>query len=415
MAYLILGNSAAGIAAAERIRQIDRNNSITILSDEPHAAYSRCLTSYYLGGQVTEQDMFLRANNFYQAMGISFQPKQKAVAVKPDKKQVVTDQDNIYSYDKLLIATGASANRPSLPGLESDGVFSLRTMDDAKAIGATCQKGRQAVVLGGGLVSLKVAAALYQRGMNVTVLVGSNRVMSQNLGDTAAGLVEEQLARMGITVKKGTRPVSVESDADGTVTGVKLHNGDFYQADLVIVGKGVRPNSSFLKETGLVNEDCEPLKVNPRQETALKDIYAAGDVALTYNIIDENYSYSAIWPNALEQGAAAGTNMAGLAKKYPGSIPMNSASFGGVPVIAAGITQPGAEGCAFMEDKDAKGNYRMLVLDAGRLVGFTLFGDTARAGLYTGIIKSRKQFQSNQILWQKPRNYLSLTGISTYQ
>ncbi len=413
MAYVIIGNSAAGVAAAERVRQIDKNGKIIIISDEPHAAYSRCLTSYYLAGRVQERDMYLRPGSFYEKLGIDFYPGQRVTVVDPDGKEVTTEQGMRFTYAKLLLATGASPVVPDIPGIHAGGVFTLRTLADAKNIEAACSNGGRAVILGGGLVSLKTAAALRDRGMNVTVLVSSNRVMSRTLAETAAGLVEEQLVRIGIKVKKNTRVISVESDSHGRVTGVKLANGEIHPADLVVVGKGVRPNTGLIKDTGLVGEAGEAVRVNRRQETDCKDIYAAGDAALTYNILEEKYSYNAIWPNAVEQGAVAGTNMAGVPKEYPGSIAMNSASFGGVPVMTAGITRPGEQGFEVFEERDA-GSYRMLVLKEGRLVGYTLFGDTSRAGLYTGIIKSGKQFISNQALWQKPRRFVTLANLGSY-
>ncbi|MBO8169558.1 MAG: NAD(P)/FAD-dependent oxidoreductase [Thermoanaerobacteraceae bacterium] len=409
MAYVIIGNSAAGIAAAERIRRYDREKPVIIITDEQYSAYSRCLTSYYLAGQLTERDMYLRPADFYDRLGIDLKRRQKVVAVDQEKKVVVTDKGQSISYTKLLVAAGASPKVPVIPGINSRGVYQLRTLDDAKKIAMDAGEGKNAVILGGGLVSLKAAAALWQRKMQVTVLVSSNQVMSQTLDQTAAGFVESKLKEMGITVKKQTRAMLVEN-RNNRVTGVRLAGGEFFPADIVVVGKGVRPNTGFFLGTDLVNEAGAPLRVNRYQQTADQDIYAAGDVALTYDLVQEDYTYNAIWPNAVEQGAVAGENMAGISCEYAGSISMNSAVFGGLSVIAAGITRPGSGLQVLEEENPRAGTYKKLVFAENRLVGYILVGDTARAGLYTGLIKSRKKLTNPDSLLEKPRRFLHINS-----
>ncbi|WP_366924399.1 FAD-dependent oxidoreductase [Metallumcola ferriviriculae] len=412
MAYVIIGNSAAGIAAAEGIRQQDKSKSIAIISDEPHAAYSRCLTSYYLGGEVTEAGMQLRQDGFYTNMGIDLRAGQKVTCIDPDSKKVVMEGGMKIAYDKLLIAAGASPKVPDLPGLSSSGIFTLRTLADAKRIAQAADKGNKAVILGGGLVSLKTAAALRHRGTDVTVLVSSNRVMSRTLGETAAKMVEEQLGDLGVTVITRSSVKAVEADASGNVSGVKLENGELFPADFVVVGKGVRPNTGILEQAGLVTAAGQPVSVNRYQETRLEGVYAAGDVALTYDILEERYVYNAIWPNAVEQGKIAGANMAGAAKVYGGSISMNAAVFGGMSIIAAGIGQPQQSGFRVFEERNSKQrSYQQLVVAENRLAGYTLIGDTARAGLYTALIKSRQVFKSvDKLVHCCNRSYVTLSS-----
>ncbi|GAW92302.1 NAD(P)/FAD-dependent oxidoreductase [Calderihabitans maritimus] len=413
MAYVIIGNSAAGLFAAEAIRQHDREQPLIIISDEPYPAYSRCLTSYYIGGQVTEQQMYLRPHDFYQRLGIDLQLNQKVIGVDLDKKQVVTQKGDAFSYTKLLVASGASPQMPNIPGIDSRGVFGLRTLDDAKAIAARATKGKQAVVLGGGLVSLKAAYALCRRGVDVTVVVTSNQVMSQVLDATAAAMVEQKLTELGIKFLKGMAVSAIEADGSNQVSGVQLACGDKLPARLVLVGKGVRPNTGFLTESGLVKHAGDPLQVNRQQATSVSDVYAAGDVALSYDLAREEYRLNAIWPNATEQGMVAGANMAGATKEYPGSISMNSAVFADLSVIAAGITRPQENDYRVLTDGNPqKGYYRKLVLADDRLVGYILAGDTSRAGLYTGLIKKRHSIKNlSELLQEKPRSWISLAGL----
>jgi len=414
MAYVIIGNSAAGIAAAEAIRKINKKEPLIMISDEPYRAYSRCLTTYYLERTVAEEYMYLRPPDFYSRLGIDLKTGRKVTAVNPQVKEVITGDGERFSYSKLLIATGASPKFPDLPGINYNGVFGMRTLDDAKNVAAVAAPGKKALVLGGGLVSLKTAAALCKIEVDVTVLVSSDRIMSRVLDKMSAAILESELTGMGVKILKGTTVASIEGN-NGVVQGVQLATGEYFPADFVIVGKGVKPNTAFLKDSGLVSEAGEPLQINMRQETALVDIYAAGDVALSYDLLEEKYTHNAIWPNATEQGAVAGLNMAGVNKEYPGSISMNSAVFGKLSVIAAGITCPRGDDYWVIADyKSGKGVYKKLVLDDDRLVGYILTGDTSRAGLYTALIRSKRRIKNTEKLFTgQGRSFVNLSEINT--
>ena len=132
MRYLIIGNSAAGVFAAETIRSLDKSGRIEIISDEKYPAYARCLTSYYLTGSIPEDKLFIRDDGFYTRNNIILHSSQKAVSIDPLKHEVHTNRGNVYQYDKLLIASGASPVMPDIPGVGMKGVFGLRTLDDAK-------------------------------------------------------------------------------------------------------------------------------------------------------------------------------------------------------------------------------------------------------------------------------------------
>jgi len=213
-------------------------------------------------------------------------------------------------------------------------------------------------------------------------------VLSQILDEEAAAIVESKLLEeLKISVFKEIAPAMI-------------HN---FPADFILVGKGVKANTEFLRETGLVNKPGEPLKVNATQETKIPHIYAAGDAALSFDIAQEDYVHNAIWPNAAEQGAAAGTNMAGVKKNHAGSIKMNSAVFGDLSIMTAGITMPKDSGYkVIIESNVNRRYYKKLVLAGDVLVGYILVGDTSRGGVYTGLIKSKTRIKDLKKLAQKP-------------
>lgn len=392
MCYVIIGNSAAGIFAAEAIRGLDRTGRIDILTDENYPAYARCLTSYYLTGQWNDEQMFIRPVDFYARNNLYLHTGQKVVKIEPEKRRVHTASGEIFNYDKLLIATGASPAIPEIPGVRNKGVFGLRTLADAKGILSYAAPGNHAVVVGGGFVSLKAAYALLKAGLSVTCIISSGQILSQMLDADAAAIVAEVLTARGLTVKYHTDVAKILSREEDTlekvVSGVQLTNGEELPADVVIIGKGVTPNTGFLAGSGIKTDYGIP--VNEFLQTNLPDTYAAGDVAQGYDILSGQLKVNAIWPNAAEQGTIAGRNMAGADTSYPGSIGMNSADFFGLSIIAAGQTRAREEdGYEIVKLSPGKNLYRRLVFKDDTLAGYIMVGDTAKAGFLTALIKEK--------------------------
>ncbi|MEM5817831.1 MAG: FAD-dependent oxidoreductase, partial [Desulfitobacterium hafniense] len=179
MHYVIIGNSAAGVFAAEAIRGLDASGKITMISEENNRPYSRCLTSYYIGEEIAQDRIYIRDANFYAATGIDFIP-QKVEQVNDTEKSVTLQSGEVVSYDKLLIATGASPYSLPVEGLDLEGVFELRTLEDARKIMDFAPHVKEAVVMGAGLVGLKGAHALHELGIKVSIIVNS-RIMSRSV------------------------------------------------------------------------------------------------------------------------------------------------------------------------------------------------------------------------------------------
>lgn len=390
MRYLIIGNSAAGIFAAETIRALDESGSIEIISDEKYPAYARCLTSYYLIGSIPVDKLFIRDDESYTRNKIILHSSQKAVSIDPIKHEVHTDQEHVYKYDKLLIATGAAPVVPDIPGVGMKGVFGLRTLEDAQNITACSGGGKTAVVIGAGLVSLKAAYALMKSRLTVTCIVSSNQIMSQMLDCEAAEIVSKLLLSHGLKIfyrNEVTEILGKEAAGEMTVRSVRLKTGETIPADVVIVGKGVTPNTGFLPGSGIKTD--RGILVDQYLCTNVPDIYAAGDVAQAVDILSGENRINAIWPNATEQGTAAGRNMAGMPTIYEGSISMNSADFFGLSTIAAG--NPRAEGEEYEVVKQFCGPniYRRLVFKGNTLEGYIMVGNTGRAGILTSLLRER--------------------------
>lgn len=399
MRYLIVGNSAAGIFAAETIRGLDPDGKITMISKENCLPYSRCLTSYFLGKEIPEEMMYIRDKDYYSETGIDFQVGN-VVQVNGDSNSVLLDSGEKISYDKLLIATGSSPFSPPLEGSEMEGIFELRTLEDAKAMAEFAPKVKAAIVMGAGLVGLKGAHGLHELGIDVTIVGSAPQVLRHSIDVESAGILTRLLEEDGYRVLLNTKVAKVlgEEDADGrmSVSGVLLNTGEQIPCQMIIRAVGVRPNVKLVSDSGVsVNYG---IIVDEEMQTSVKDIYAAGDVAEAFDLLSGEKGVNAIWPSATEQGIVAGCNMAGVKRSYQGSLALNSAVIGGVGIISAGLVNlPPGEGSVLRASEPDKNFYRKFVIQDGRLVGMIMVGSIEGAGILSGLIRKRAKVDINYL------------------
>ncbi len=389
MRYVIVGNSAAGLAAVESLRAAAPGAEITLVAAEEGPAYSRVLTSCYLAGQVPEERLFLVDEGFYRSRNVETLFGRAAVGLAAGENLLLLSDGTQLAFDRLLVATGASPQRLTVPGADLPRVFTLRTRADAEAIRQAARGAQRAVVVGGGMVALKAAEALCALGLAVTMVVSSPRLLSQLLDPATADLVLHRLEQPGLTVL--LRENVAEIQGDGRAAQVVTDRGRELPCDLVVVGKGVRPNVEWLGGSGVaVNRGA---LVDERLRTSRPGVYAAGDAAETWDAAWEERRVNALWSNAVEQGRVAGLNLAspsGASLAYPGSLAENSLHWGDLSLIAVGCVHPPADDPRYRvyTRQDGDRFYRRLVFREGRLVGAALLGDVRGAGVLRSLIRS---------------------------
>ncbi len=356
---IIVGNSAAGISCAEALRKKDKEIKITILSKEDYTGYNRCLISYYLAGDIKEDKLVYKPKKFYSENDIELLLNKKAGRIDPKKNQVVLEDKTRLDYDYLVLACGASPKLPEIKGIHKKGVFGFRTISDAKGMLELLPITQTACVLGGGLIGLKAAYGLKKRKIEVKVIVKSPQILSQILDKESAEMCKRRLVENGIEIASGSE--AQEIIGEGDCKAVKLDSGKVIASSIVVVGKGVKPNIELAQDSGIKFE--EGILVDEHTRTNIPNIYAAGDIAQSYDPILEKTAVNALWPNAIEQGLiAAGSILGEPNKKYPGSVGMNSVEFFGLPVISFGITKP-SDGFEEIALKDARQDiYQKIVL-----------------------------------------------------
>ena len=386
--YIIIGNSAAGISAVEAIRKRDKQSRIMVISDEDYLSYCRCLISYYLAGEVKEDKILYRTENFYKENNVELLLNKKVERVDPKKNRVILEDKSQFNFDSLLIATGSSPKFPETKGIKKRGVFGFRTIKDAQDISGLLPVTKTACILGGGLIGLKAAYALKKRNIEVKVIIKSKQVLSQMLDFEAAHFVQRRLEENGMEIILG-QDVS-EVIGNGDIKAVKLDSGKAIGCSLIIVGKGIMPNIDLVKNTEIkINEG---IIVDNLLQTNIPNIYAAGDVCESLDMILGKLSVNALWPVAVEQGKIAGANMAADNTIYDGSLGMNSIEFFGLPVISLGIykVKEGDSSVGELKIRDGKNNrYKKIILKDNIIQGVILIGDIKNSGIFLRLMRER--------------------------
>jgi len=391
MHYVIIGNSYSGVSAVEAIREADPDGEITIISNERYSVYSRPLISYYLAGKVDEEGMCYRPKDFYKKMNVNAMLGRVVIKVDTGKQIVTLSDGDTVSYNKLLIATGGKPFVPPMKGVNAKGVFTFTTFDDAKNLYEAAKKtgAKHAVIIGGGLIGLKACEGVKALGLKVTIVELGERVLALALDEEAGKIVGRRLKEEGINIITGHTVNEILGDEDG-VCGVILDDGRKMDCELVVVAIGVRPNIDLIKDTGIkVNRG---IVTDEYMQTSVKDVYAAGDVTESYDMVNCRGNVIAIVPLAYDQGRIAGYNMAGVNRKYAGGMSMNSVEIYGIPVMTMGMTLPDKndennkkEILAYNE----KGIYRKFIIDDGVLVGAILVGEVDYGGILTFMVRNK--------------------------
>jgi NAD(P)H-nitrite reductase large subunit len=377
---VIVGNSAASLAALESIRRLDGTCPVTLVSDEPTPAYSRVMLPYFLSGE--RPDISLRSPEYYQRMGAHTFLGRRAVRIESDV--VVLDDGTILPFERLLVATGSHAAVPDIEGIQVPGVFPLKNMADALRIREHQSNGRRVVILGGGLICLLVVRAFLKLGFEVSILVSSDRLLSRMLDVEASALIQQRLAGAGVRIFTRTDAARIVA-RNGKVHSVATAAGEEFPASLVILAKGIRANVELARTGGLATG--RGILVDPYMRTSREGVFAAGDCAEAPDmLVPGKKTISATWFEAVAQGETAGANMLGLGRPSMGSLKMNVMETLGIPVASIGMTEPpDAEARVLARSRD--GIYRKLIISRDRLVGAILVGDVSEAGPITMLIR----------------------------
>jgi len=390
--YVIIGGGPAGIFAVEAIRRRDRSSPIVIVTDEGEIARSPVMLTYWIGGETLREGIRFRDPSWAEMNRVDLQLCRKAVALNTSTHNLLLDNGEEMPFDRLLIGTGSSPISLPIPGAGLKGVYSLRQLSDAEAILSAIPTLRQVLIIGGGFIGLKIASQLKERGVDVSILEKEGRLAPRMFDGKASLFLVNLLGRKGIRVETGVEVEDILGKA-GRVDAVRMKDRRILPGQMVIQSVGVRPNTAFLVGSGITLEGGIP--VNPRMETNVPGIYAAGDVAVTLDSLTGDKVNNATWPAASRQGTVAGTNMAGGNVSYVHNLSLNAFHLCGVPVMAAGNSGESSGQVLVEEGADF---YRKILLQDGRLTGFILIGKVSQAGSLLALMKKKEILSDAELM-----------------
>ncbi|HXX16701.1 MAG TPA: nitrite reductase large subunit NirB [Candidatus Eremiobacteraceae bacterium] len=393
---VVVGNGMAGVACVEQILKHAPKFEITIFGEETHVNYNRILLSAVLAGEKGADEIALNPLEWYRQNGIQLRLGIRISEVDAASKTVRGDDGSVTGFDKLLVATGSSPLIPPIDGVQKEGVFVFRNLDDTRALLQRAERGVKAVVIGGGLLGLEAARGLQVRGCEVTVVHLMDTLMERQLDYTGGGFLKAKMESLGLKVllERNTKAIL----GNGKAEGVAFADGESVEAEIVVIAAGIRPNVELGRKAGLrVNRG---IVVNDYMETSHPDIYAVGE-CVEHNGI----CYGLVAP-LLEQGKVLAATITGnKGPRYEGSVMAAKLKIMGVDVFSAGDFSEKALGTDVVRYEDpALGVYKKLTVRDGKLAGAILVGETNDSARYMEWLRGQTDLtaQRRQLLFPAP-------------
>ena len=356
MKVVIVGGVAGGATAAARIRRLDEQAEIIVFERSGYISYANCGLPYYIGGVIEDpEDLTLQTpESFYRRFRIHMKVRHEVTAIHPERKTVSVknlETGELFeeSYDKLLLSPGAKPLWPNLPGMDSNKLFTLRTVEDTFRIKEFVDqnKPKSAVMVGGGFIGLEVAENLRHLGMDVTIVQRPKQLMNPFDADMAS-FIHSEVRKHGVKLALG-QSVAGFVEADGGVN-VLLKDSAPLHADMVVLAIGVTPESSLAKDAGLALGIKGSILVNDRMETSVPDIYAVGDAVQVKHYVTGEDALIALAGPANKQGRIAADNICGGDSRYLGSQGSSVIKVFDMTAATTGINETNARKAGFDAD-----------------------------------------------------------------
>lgn len=386
--HVIIGAGPAGVIAAETLRKLDPEASITLIGEETEPPYSRMALPYFMVKNIDESGTYLRkTDSYFQSKHINVL-QQRVNSINSVQNKLTLANGEQMDYDKLLIATGSHPISLSIPGMDLPGIYPCWTLDNARNITTQAFPGSRVVLMGAGFIGCIILEALVKSGANLTVVEMGDRMIPRMMNAKAAKLIKQWCLNKGVKVYTSTRVNAIEYSGGMDSLNIKLENDEILQADLLVSATGVKSNISFLTGSGIKTE--KGILINRKMQTNVENIYAAGDVAQGLDFSTGEYSVQAIQPTAAEHGKIAAKNMAGLSQAlHQGSINMNVLDTIGLISSSMGLWM-GIDGGDRAElCNPERFQYLNLQFNEDVLVGATSIGVTQHIGVLRGLIQGK--------------------------
>jgi nitrite reductase (NADH) large subunit len=376
---VLVGNGMAGVRCLEELLKIaPEQYEITVFGTEPYGNYNRIMLSPVLAGEKTIDDIMLNDEQWYRDNDITLYTGRQVTTIDRINRRVIAQDGTTAAYDRLLLATGSHPFIIPVAGRDKEGVIAFRDIHDVHTMLQAAREYKKAVVIGGGLLGLEAANGLMKQGMEVTVVHLLDTLMERQLDKPAASLLQRSLESRGMRFLM--QAATAEIIGNGRVQGVRFKDGSETEADLVVMGVGIVPNTELARDCNLY---CERgIVVNDTMQTFDPRIYAVGECAQHRGV-----AYGLVAP-LFEQGKVAANHLASLGyARYEGSVTSTKLKVTGIDLFSAGDFNE-AEGDEVMLLQDpASGTYKKLVINENRIKGAVLYGDTMDGSWYFQLMR----------------------------
>jgi NAD(P)H-nitrite reductase large subunit len=384
--HLIIGASIAALSALEEIRRITSEDEVKLVTMEDYPAYCPASLPHLLTGRIAEAELWMKDEDYFKNLGSTLVRGKEVTKVIPEKKEVVYRDGSSENYDTLLVASGAEPVKLPIKGLEEVEVLGYRTLDDHRSLLRKLEGKSDVAILGAGLVGMKLAAELLERGCQVSIIEKEQRVLPLYLDEEAEIYIRDVFTDHKARFFVGKAATEVKKK-NGRVE-VILSDGSAVDADILINAAGVKSRVSFLEGTEVKVDNG--ILVDRKMRTGVDDIYAAGDAAEAQCFFTGKQEMNAIIPSAVIQGEVAGANMAGKDVEYEGGISMNIFNYFGNKGFSIGLSVPQGNSHQVLKQKDdKKRRFKKLVFDGDRLVGGMFLNEDIDPGIILYLIERR--------------------------
>lgn len=379
MKYVVIGASASGINGAKKLRELNPDAQIILISKDDFV-YSRCILHHYIRGERTVEKLNFSDSDFMEKYKIQWLKGLEVLNINSSDKTILLNNDEVITYDKLLICSGASSFIPPIENLRSANcVYGLRNLDDAIEIKRMAKKVKSVAVLGAGLIGIDAISGLMDYDLNLTLVEMGDRILPLQLDKEAASVYEEKFREKGVNLKLSVKAEKILIDSNNNPIGILLNTGETIPCEMIVVATGVRSNTKFLENSG-IEFDKFGVIIDENGKTNINDVYAAGDVT----------GKNPIWPIAVKEGIIAAYNMSGVFKKmtdFFGS--KNTMNFMGLATLSVGkinLTEEELVDCQVEIEKTNDG-YKKIVLKNNKIYGALIQGNLGYVGILTELIR----------------------------
>lgn len=381
---VIIGNGPVAVTAIKSIREVDQESEIYLFGEESLYPYNRVRLSKGLLTTLIEDKILLQKKEWYDDNNINLYLDSQILSIDIDKKMVYLSDNNLFTYDKLLISTGSHNIKPKIIGIEKQGVYTLKTLQDAWDIMDGVKDDSRCLVIGGGIQGLETAWILSEMGKDIIISHHSQRLMRKFLDEKASKILEKVIISKGIKILFNTEVSEIMGQSN--VEGFKTSSGESYSCNAIIYSIGTKPNVDFLRNTPLnINRG---IIVNEKMQTNIEDIFAAGDVA------EYNSEVPGLWGIAINQGKVAGYNICDKDTVYDYITPVTTLNAFGLSLFSMGIVEEDKSTNIILEDKSNENIYNKVFINDNKVIGAIVVGNIKSSPALKSAIEKKTSIEN---------------------